>query len=116
VGRRSWLELKEWIKAWQKDWPDLHIKELLFAFRDNYQIVGQGPHDYFFANMASAWYGTGVTQQHYLGGYRIDEGHVLVKKFNLPEVVFVSEEIRSISEDIIQRGLIINGFSQEISQ
>ena len=111
-GRRSWLELKEWLKIH----PEIYIKELLFASRDNYQLVGRGQHNYFFANMASAWYGTGVTQQHFLGGYQVSENEVLVKKFNLPEVVFVEEEIRGINEDIVQRGLIINGQPKEVSQ
>lgn len=103
AGERSWLELKEYLCIH----TDIHMVGLYLQFRDHVVEIAVGDRDYFLTQSVSCWYGSDVSQYHYLAGYR-EGDFVKIDKYIVPELVYVSTEYRSIDDDTVKQGLIIN--------
>lgn len=112
VGQRSWLQLKSWLK----ENPSLFIKALYFQFRDNTIEVGYGPYEgYFFSHGVNCWYGTGVSQQTFIGGI-VKEGILYRKKYILPEMVLDENGHDNFPANTpeVQKGLILRDKQKEV--
>ena len=103
-NRRSWLELKEWLKIN----PEVYIERLDFYFRDNHVHIATDKDGYFFSQGIQCWYG-GTVQPYYVGGWVTN--NILYRiKYIVPEMVHLEHEDDNypITHPDIQRGLILN--------
>jgi hypothetical protein len=101
-GRRSWLELKQWLK----EHPGVWIENLYLQFRDNFFHIASNKEAFFFSYGAQAWQGC-PTQHTFIGGY-VENDILFRKKFIMPELVHQEEfdDCYHCEHPEIQRGLI----------
>jgi hypothetical protein len=101
-NRSSWLELKEWLR----ENPSVSIIALHLQFRDHWEPIATGFQDYFFCKSMSCWFGA-APQEQYVVGFRVNDTHVLTRRFNVPELIPAEEpRLRGLEEEIIRIGLI----------
>lgn len=103
-GRRSWLELKQYLAENRNKW----IVGLTFRFRDHCVDIHAGAADYFFAHGADGWL-DGPTYNFYLGGIRVED-KVRVWKYHVPalEPADPFETWRELDNMTVKRGLIVS--------
>ena len=99
-GRRSWLELKEWLK----ENPLIKITGLCISFRDHFKCLPSDKSGYFFSHGVQCW-GGGPTQHTMIIGY-IENDILYREKFIIPELISNGNDNFSINDYSIQNGLI----------
>lgn len=105
-GRRSWLELKSWLK----ENPDIHITGLCFRFRDHFECFPAEQDGYFFS-LGSQCFAGESTQQLQIGGY-VKDGIIYRKKYLTPELILAEPnpvDSYPVDHEKMQLGLILNG-------
>lgn len=104
-GRRSWLELKTWLK----ENPSITMEALHFQFRDNYHEIGRGHEGYFFSHGIQCFFGC-PEQYCFIGGY-VKDGYIFRQRFLTPELIANDDDrdVYPINHVEMQKGLYING-------
>ncbi len=91
-GRPSWIGLKEYLSLN----PELHIVRMFMGFRDHIIVLPENCDGYFFRYaLISCW---GAWEKHSFIIGTLNDGVLSVDKYELPEVVFMGTEIRSIDD------------------
>lgn len=104
IGESAWVLLGEYLK----DNPRLSITQFKFGFRDNYRTLKENAEGYFFRNSVVG--SLAGSQSSFLVGI-LQDGKILVEKWEIPEMLYQGTEERTIESANLS--LITNGLYYE---
>lgn len=91
-GDSSWKFLRKYLEVN----PSLSIAKMFIGFRDNTYALPDNAEGYFFRNsVLSCW---GAWEKHSFIVGILEDGLVKVKKYELPELSFLGDEVRTIED------------------
>jgi hypothetical protein len=104
----SWKELKEFVES-----EGLNIDGVWLVFRDHSEEIGVGKKGYFLIYSILADLMSDFTRHFYVFGTLEDDGMVHTRKWMLPELLSLEEDVRSTTSGGMAEGLIVNGSRSE---
>jgi hypothetical protein len=88
----AWFRLKKFLKN-----DTRHIVGMTLRFRSHRISIPRDKDGYFFCNVARGYFKSKKTFEFFLVGY-LENGKIHLKKYQTPELISVSKEIRTIEE------------------
>jgi hypothetical protein len=97
----GWERLRNYCQAENK-----YIIGLYLQFRRETIALPTGKDGYYFCNSVLSWLNSNTTFHYFVAGY-LENGKIYCKKYKIPELELVEEDIRDVREDdvcLIERG------------
>ena len=91
----GWERLRNYCKVEGK-----HIIAMYLQFRRETTPLPKDKDGYYFCNAVLSWINSGITYHYYVVGY-VENNKIIAKKYKIPELELVEEDIREIREDDI---------------